>query len=114
MFYCAITKKLSKSGDKPFRLVTERRSVEYKDKDGVVIGHGTEIVKEINVSLAGLGEWCNSHPDDTELRASYQKLIRAEELRRLARLREGNREEIREKPAPMGVQLHEVTGGLPA
>ena len=90
MFYCEISKQLSKPGEKPVRLVIERREREYTreiDGETIVIGRGWEIVKEVNVTLKGLAMWCDQHPDDLELRALHTSLVRLEELRRQEELR---------------------------
>lgn len=99
MFYCAISGKLSRPGDKAISLVTERRTKEYAtssfDKDGTeqrtVHGVGWEIVKEVTVTLEGLRMWCDTNPQDVESRARYVGLLRAEELRKKNALREGIR-----------------------
>ncbi len=54
MFICAVTRKPSKPGEKPTRLVLETRPKVYRDKDGNVLGRGTEIVEEVNVSPEGM------------------------------------------------------------
>ena len=63
MFKCAITNKVTKSGEKQFKLVTKTRPKVYTkmvkdEKTGeikeVEIGRGFEIVEEINVSEDGL------------------------------------------------------------
>jgi hypothetical protein len=59
MFKCPITKKTSRPGEKPVRVIVERRDREYKNDDGQVIGRGWEIVKEIFVSEEAL----ERHPE---------------------------------------------------
>lgn len=57
MFRCAITGKVTQPGEPMNRVVTQTRKVTYREKrDGelVVVGKGTEIVKEIAVSAEGL------------------------------------------------------------
>lgn len=90
MFYCAISKQLSKPGDKAIKVVTERRNREYHNEDGVLIGRGSEIVSEVTVTLEGLGRWCASHVEDTESFERYKVLKVAADLRRQQQLREGN------------------------
>ncbi len=99
MFYCGITGKLSSPGDKPIRLVTERRVRDYEDdrsseENGVDIkvSRGWEIVKEINVSLDGLRIWCDRNPDDTAMAEAYVRLVKSEKARRQADLVKGHRE----------------------
>ena len=66
MFYCEITNRLSKSGEKLNRLVVETRDKTYtkwvKNEETnkweeVEAGRGYETVREINVSQAGLDLW---------------------------------------------------------
>lgn len=71
MFYCAVTKKLSKSGEKPYKIVTEKRQRIYmrkfRDEDGnveeVIVGRGWEIVKEILTTKEGHDLWMADHPE---------------------------------------------------
>jgi hypothetical protein len=66
MFVCAITKKLSRPGIKPIKLVTLTRPKTYTETrrnedtgliETVQIGSGFEIVKEVDVSEEGLAIW---------------------------------------------------------
>ena len=66
MFYCQITNHLSKPGEKPHRIVIQRRDRVYmgfvKNEETVKweevdVGRGWEIVREINVSNEGLRLW---------------------------------------------------------
>jgi len=66
MFYCEVTGVLSKSGEKPVKLTVERRdriytrrvkNEETREWETIEVGKGWEIVKELNVSSAGLQEW---------------------------------------------------------
>ena len=95
MFKCEITGKFSKPGDKAIRLVTEYRERFYMSQNadgeedfenGEVVGSGMEIQKEINVTLAGLGIWCDRNPQDVASRERYNDLVRAEEARRRAEI----------------------------
>jgi hypothetical protein len=99
MFYCGITGKLSNPGDKPIRLVTERRHRTYEDdrsseENGVDIkvSHGWEIVKEISVTLDGLRVWCDQNPGDVESAEAYVRLVKAEKAKRQAELVKGHKE----------------------
>lgn len=70
MFRCPITKRVSKSGDKPINVILEKRFREYWDTDDGkapkgsiraedgdrvyhVIGTGWEVLRETNVSKDG-------------------------------------------------------------
>lgn len=66
MFYCEVTGLLSKSNEKPSKLVIEkrdrvyterRRNEETREWETIEIGRGWEIVKELTVSAAGEREW---------------------------------------------------------
>lgn len=46
MFICAACNKNSISGEKPVKVVLERREKTYKNEDGK-ISHGHEIVREV-------------------------------------------------------------------
>jgi hypothetical protein len=69
MFQCGITKKRSKLGEKPYKIVVEKRERVYKrkfrDEDGnveeVIVGRGWEIVKEILASKEGYDLWIAEH-----------------------------------------------------
>lgn len=71
MFKCAVTGKLSKLGEKPIRVVTEKRSRIYtrkfRDEEGNVVeemvGRGWEIVKEVMMTKEGHDLWLISHPE---------------------------------------------------
>lgn len=73
MFYCQITNQLSQSGEKPSKLVVEKRdriytrrvkNEETREWETIVCGHGWEIVKELNASAAGVREW--NEMDDSQ------------------------------------------------
>lgn len=66
MFYCQVTGLLSQSGEKPSKLVVEKRdriytrrvkNEETREWETLEVGKGWEIVKELNVSAAGEREW---------------------------------------------------------
>jgi hypothetical protein len=66
MFYCDVTRNLSRSGEKPTKLTVEKRDRVYtrrvrneetREWETIEVGRGWEIVKELNVSDAGLQEW---------------------------------------------------------
>lgn len=66
MFRCALTGRMSKPGEKSFRLtvstrprvyVETRLNEETRKKEEVEVGSGFEIVKEIVVSEEGLSRW---------------------------------------------------------
>lgn len=66
MYYCAITKRLSKPCEKVNKLVVKTREKTYYKKvrneetnkwEEVEAGRGWEIVKEINASQAGADLW---------------------------------------------------------
>lgn len=61
MFYCQVTGKLSKPGDKCNKIVVERRERLYK-RDGEVIARGWEVVREINATDEGLALWNKNQP----------------------------------------------------
>ena len=76
MYRCAITKRMSRSGEKLNRLVVETRpkayfgwvyNEEFDKWDWVQVGSGFETVKEINVSEAGLKIWNEAHKNDGEV-----------------------------------------------
>jgi hypothetical protein len=100
MFKCEITGKFSKPGDKVIRLVTQKRERFYfevkdriEDESTDPIGTGWEIVKEINVTLEGLHQWVLSHPEDVDSAVRYGELFRAEQNKKRAALKEGQRDE---------------------
>lgn len=81
MFYCQITKKLSKPGQKCHKVITHIAERVYtrmiRDEETwrmvrVEVGRGFEIVKEVNSSEEGLALWNASHPNgpDVVVRAS--------------------------------------------
>jgi hypothetical protein len=49
MYICAISSKQSKLGESAHKIVTEKRTKEYKYPDGKVYATGWEVVKEITV-----------------------------------------------------------------
>jgi hypothetical protein len=69
MFKCAVTGKLSKLGEKPFKVVTQKRERVYtqrfRDEEGnvseVLVGRGWEIVKEVLMSKEGHDAWVAKH-----------------------------------------------------
>lgn len=100
MFKCEITGKFSKPGDKAIRLVTQRRERFYfevkgrqEEESDEPIGSGWEIVKEITVTLEGLRQWTESHPEDNVAVVLYADLLRAEQSRKRAAIKEGHRDE---------------------
>lgn len=70
MFRCFITKKLSKSGEKPIKVVIERReriyTRKFRDEDGELVeemvGRGWEIVKEVMMTKEGYDRYLASLP----------------------------------------------------
>ena len=63
MFHCKVTGKRSESGEKLHKLVVAKRSRAYVAKveneetgyfEDLVVGHGWEIVREVNSSQEGL------------------------------------------------------------
>lgn len=72
MFRCQITGVVSKPGEKPHRVVAQKRDRVYKGFvkneetlkwEEVVVGHGWEIVKEIVLSNEGLQLWESWSPE---------------------------------------------------
>lgn len=66
MFRCEVTGKMSKSGDKLHKVVVATRQREYKEwvyneetrrSEELVVGHGWEIVRELNASEEGEAAW---------------------------------------------------------
>lgn len=73
MFKCEITGKLSKFGEKLHKVVVSKRNREYKEwvydeetrrSNELVVGHGWEIVRELNCSEEGEAKWNAMSPDD--------------------------------------------------
>lgn len=103
MFKCAITGKFSKHGDKPIRLIVERRVREYKDiyvdddgnKHEQIVGRGWEVAKEIDVTLAGLGTWVQRNPGDASAVELLERMTKFEAQQKLARLKAGPGPEAR-------------------
>lgn len=71
MFYCAVTGKMSKPGEKCRKIVTEKRDRTYTKRvrdmetgklNTVDVGRGWEIVKEINATEEGEKIWYQTHP----------------------------------------------------
>lgn len=89
MYRCDVTKQLSKPSEKPYRLVVERREKTYMDKDGHPVGQGWEVVKEIQVGLAGLRQWVQQNPEDLEAGQLLRGAVKAEAIAKDRRLREG-------------------------
>jgi hypothetical protein len=60
-YRCMVTGRLSREGEKLNKIVIETRPREYKHWDREAeeewFSHGTEIVREINASTAGLELW---------------------------------------------------------
>lgn len=71
MFKCFVTKRMSKPGDKPFKVVIEKRNRVYtkrvKDDNGnvseVLVARGNEIVKEVLMSKEGYDIWMSKNPN---------------------------------------------------
>ncbi len=73
MYKCEITGKMSKPGDKLRKVVAVTRQREYKERvyneetrrsEELVVGHGWEIVRELNASQEGEAIWNSMTPDD--------------------------------------------------
>lgn len=73
MYKCEVTGKMSKPGAKLHKVVASTREREYKMKlfneetrkyEDVVVGHGWEIVRELNASEEGEAIWNSMTPDD--------------------------------------------------
>ena len=73
MYKCEITGKMSKPGDKLRKVVAVTRQREYKERvyneetrrsEELVVGHGWEIVRELNASQEGETIWNSMTPDD--------------------------------------------------
>jgi hypothetical protein len=72
MFRCEVTGKMSKSGEKLHKVVVATRNREYKEwvynedtrrSEELVVGHGWEIVRELNASEEGEATWNAMTPD---------------------------------------------------
>lgn len=63
MFRCEKSGRVTKPGEKMKKIVVETRERVYLDEDGVEIGRGKEIVKEISVSPATYTMWLEENPD---------------------------------------------------
>jgi hypothetical protein len=66
MFICQISGKLSEPGEKVHKIVIKTRDRVYSARvfneeigqvEDVQVGHGWEIVKEVNATAQGLKEW---------------------------------------------------------
>ena len=75
MFYDQVTGKLSKSGEKMHKIVTQKRDRVYtkkvRDEETkkmvvVEIGRGWEVVKEINATEDGVRLWNEANPNGPE------------------------------------------------
>lgn len=75
MFYCQITGRLSKQGEKLNKVVVETRERVYtkrvrneetREWETVEIGRGWEIVRELNASDAGVQEWNDMTDEDRQ------------------------------------------------
>lgn len=72
MFRCYVTKKLSKLGEKPIKVVIEKRERIYtrrfRDDEGEIVeelvGKGWEIVKEVMMTKEGYDRYLASLPAD--------------------------------------------------
>lgn len=72
MFRCYVTKKLSKLGEKPIKVVIEKRERIYtrrfRDDEGEIVeemvGRGWEIVKEVMMTKEGYDRYLASLPAD--------------------------------------------------
>jgi hypothetical protein len=83
MFYCQITGRLSKQGEKLNKVVVETRERVYtkrvrneetREWETVEIGRGWEIVRELNASDAGVQEWNDMTDED---RQSFLSALKA-------------------------------------
>lgn len=71
MFKCFVTKKDSKLGEKPIKVVIEKRLRAYnrrwKDEDGnihdEIVSKGHEIVREVMMSKEGFDIWNEKFPN---------------------------------------------------
>ena len=83
MFYCQITGRLSKQGEKLNKVVVETRERVYtkrvrneetREWETIEIGRGWEIVRELNASDAGVQEWNDMTPEE---RQSFLSALKA-------------------------------------
>ena len=63
MFRCEKSGRVTKPGEKMKKIVVETRERVYHDEDGMEVGRGREIVKEISVSPAAYTKWLEENPD---------------------------------------------------
>ena len=72
MFRCEVTGKMSKQGEKLHKVVVSTRQREYKEwvynedtrrSEELVVGHGWEIVRELNASEEGEAVWNAMTPE---------------------------------------------------
>lgn len=66
MFRCQYNRELSTVGERPVRLVIERRFVQYKNFDGEMIAEGWEIVRELFVRSINLEKAKKKHGVEDE------------------------------------------------
>jgi hypothetical protein len=61
MYFCQVTKRQSKEGEKINKIVIETRVKEYKhwdrEEETEWYSHGNEIVREVNATSAGLDRY---------------------------------------------------------
>lgn len=76
MFYCQVTEKFSKPGEKLNRIITHIRpriytkrvrNEETRQIEVHETGRGTEIVKEILATKEGVELWEQNHPNGPEM-----------------------------------------------
>lgn len=76
MYICQYTNEMSKPGVKLHKVVTQIRPRIYSRKirneetrqlETVVVGTGTEIVKELSCSEEGVRLWTEAHPNGPEM-----------------------------------------------
>lgn len=63
MFRCSVTGKVTQPGEKMKKIVVETRERIYLDDEGVEIGRGSEIVREISVAESAYLDWLQAHPE---------------------------------------------------
>lgn len=87
MFYCQITNKLSKSGQKPERITIATRPKEYSKRvrneesnkwEDVFVAKGWEIVQELNCSEEGAQLWASWSQEEKSsfVSANYPHLLK--------------------------------------
>ena len=82
MFICAITKKVSKPGEKCIKIVTEKRprtyykmvyNEELREWERMISGQGWEIVKEVNATEEGARLWFAAQEDDLRFESTKKQ-----------------------------------------